>query len=801
MKKVGQPTLVMTKIQNYKKDEAVKKAGQSTLVIKHKKSAKSIKKAGSHTMGKTLLQKLLVIIILMNNSSHLYIALHGHQSTHPYLCTQPPAWPDKKPEKSINSHTPPVLSLFSGVQWNYPGISNNKLLKIVNGNGRQGYNLGMWNCRRGLVTGNREASTKIVEVKNFIHTKNLHMLCLIEADLHGPSSRYKRVNPLSTNDIKKNLEIPGYKIFLPNSWNIHGQARILVYAKEELKVSELKSGNQVSDLPSITFEISLGKEKKTLVNFFYREFTGGVSGLRDVQAQNERLDRQTSHWRHLSRSNRDFVCLGDANLCAMQWHMEDFNHKEQAEMVHSFLLDTASTQLVREYTRSEIIQGGELSRSCIDHCYSNVPEKLSKPEVVAVGDSDHLGVVVTKFTRAPKLQPRSITKRSYKYFNVEHFLTEVLNSSINKDVTDSDNLEDAAEIFETTFRNILDKHAHIKTFQMRRHYSPYVSDRTKLLMLDRNALKEQAIENCDKTLEKDVKKKGREIKKALAKDEKEYYAKDLNASLETSAAWNTAISILGINNNLSPTVIKHTDEEGNMEMITNPQKLSNMFNHYFRKKVELLRQKTDSPPAIPPGDRLRSWLAQRESQPPPFELKMIDTTMFRKIMKKMKAKRVHGVDWIDSYALKTAGPVIEDSLIHLINLSIKGSKFSARWKPQLIFPLHKKKEKDKLENYRPVSHLVQVGKIVEYAVYFQIVEHFVTNDLFHPNHHGSLANHSTATAITQLFDLMLEAADKQELSGVCLLDQSAAYDLMCHKGLKEKLEIYNFNGASVVIPG
>ena len=82
---------------------------------------------------------------------------------------------------------------------------------------------------------------------------------------------------------------------------------------------------------------------------------------------------------------------------------------------------------------------------------------------------------------------------------------------------------------------------------------------------------------------------------------------------------------------------------------------------------------------------------------------MIDTTMLTKIMKKMKAKRVHGVDWIDSYALKTAGPVIEDSLIHLINLSIKSSKFSARWKPQLIFPLHMKKEKDKLENYRPVS--------------------------------------------------------------------------------------------------
>ena len=70
--------------------------------------------------------------------------------------------------------------------------------------------------------------------------------------------------------------------------------------------------------------------------------------------------------------------------------------------------------------------------------------------------------------------------------------------------------------------------------------------------------------------------------------------------------------------------------------------------------------------------------------------------------------------------------------------------------------------------------------MVEYAVYFQIVEHFITNELFHPNHHGSLANHSTATAIIQLFDMCQEAADAGELSALCLLDQSAAYDLLDH---------------------
>ena len=81
--------------------------------------------------------------------------------------------------------------------------------------------------------------------------------------------------------------------------------------------------------------------------------------------------------------------------------------------------------------------------------------------------------------------------------------------------------------------------------------------------------------------------------------------------------------------------------------------------------------------------------------------------MFRLIMKRMKGKRVHGVDWIDAYSPKIAGPLLEDSLIHLINLSIKQSSFATIWKPQLIHPCHKKKAKDVIENYRPVSHLVQ----------------------------------------------------------------------------------------------
>ena len=71
--------------------------------------------------------------------------------------------------------------------------------------------------------------------------------------------------------------------------------------------------------------------------------------------------------------------------------------------------------------------------------------------------------------------------------------------------------------------------------------------------------------------------------------------------------------------------------------------------------------------------------------------------------------------------------------------------------------------------------------MVEYIVGEQILKHFITNRLLHPNHHGSLANHSTATALIQLTDMWIEASEKKELSGVCMIDQSAAYDLLSHE--------------------
>ena len=85
---------------------------------------------------------------------------------------------------------------------------------------------------------------------------------------------------------------------------------------------------------SVTLQVGLGREKKTSVNIFYREFTGGAPRDNSHRSQLDRLQRQINHWRDLANNNRDYVLLGDTNLWSMTWLDENYdnNRKELAEI-------------------------------------------------------------------------------------------------------------------------------------------------------------------------------------------------------------------------------------------------------------------------------------------------------------------------------------------------------------------------------------------------------------------------------------------------------------------------------------
>ena len=97
------------------------------------------------------------------------------------------------------------------------------------------------------------------------------------------------------------------------------------------------------------------------------------------------------------------------------------------------------------------------------------------------------------------------------------------------------------------------------------------------------------------------------------------------------------------------------------------------------------------------------------------------------------------------------------------------------------------------ENWRPVTDIVFISKLVEAAVYKQVEDYFTKSDFWHPNHHGFKSNHSTSTAITQIYDMWIQAAENKKLTAALLLDLSAAFDIVDHQILLKKREAYNFS--------
>ena len=99
--------------------------------------------------------------------------------------------------------------------------------------------------------------------------------------------------------------------------------------------------------------------------------------------------------------------------------------------------------------------------------------------------------------------------------------------------------------------------------------------------------------------------------------------------------------------------------------------------------------------------------------------------------------------------------------------------------------------------YRPVSNLIYVGMICGKVVAEQLLNHFVDNNLWHPNHHGFRSNNSTATALIQLYDKWITAVENGEFTAALLLDLSATFDLVDHQILLGKLRLYNFNDETI----
>ena len=324
----------------------------------------------------------------------------------------------------------------------------------------------------------------------------------------------------------------------------------------------------------------------------------------------------------------------------------------------------------------------------------------------------------------------------------------------------------------------------MKTFQIRNSYNPWLSQQTKDMMLERDRLQKGAAETNDQEVWKEYKKLRNKINNRLKSEEKDWQRSKLSeCSHDSGLVWKTIKGILSWTSSGSPSQLFH-----NGALWTKPQEVASVQNEYFLDKVRQIRENLP-PPVSDPLAKLRHLMSGRKCS---FKLTAVHPDEVDKIISSLKNSNSFGLDLIDTQVVKLIKAEILPALTHVINLSIDSREFPAYWKRAKVIPLHKKEDLLNPKNFRPVAILPIFSKVLERAVFNQIIYYLSENNLLHPNHHAYRTDHNTTTALIQMYDAWMDSLNEGQISGVCLLDMSAAFDIVDHSLLLEKLKLYGF---------
>ena len=109
------------------------------------------------------------------------------------------------------------------------------------------------------------------------------------------------------------------------------------------------------------------------------------------------------------------------------------------------------------------------------------------------------------------------------------------------------------------------------------------------------------------------------------------------------------------------------------------------------------------------------------------------------------------------------------------------------WKRARVVPIFKSGDISSLNNYRPISILPIVSKIVERTVHKQLSEFLDINNILHPNQSGFRPMHSTNTVLMKLVSQWSLNIENKQLTGVAFVDLRKAFDTVDHELLISKL--------------
>ena len=222
--------------------------------------------------------------------------------------------------------------------------------------------------------------------------------------------------------------------------------------------------------------------------------------------------------------------------------------------------------------------------------------------------------------------------------------------------------------------------------------------------------------------------------------------------------------------------------DNNVTYSTNIEK-ANLFAEYFSSQCSL-----GPPPegyALPPLNYLTDAR---------LETVNFDVITVKNIMSKLNTSKANGPDGISNRVLRECADSLCTPLTDLFNKSMNDSIFPSLWKLSIISPVYKKALRHLKENYRPVSLLSCMSKIMERIVYNALYNFFKMHGLLSERNSGFKEKDSTINQLVHLCHNIYQGLDNAKDICLVFLDVSKAFDKVYHPALLHKLERMGVTG-------